>query len=85
MFRLQRCHPSVVNDETALATSLRLNSGVGATVIKLLAGASGSLSLCTSVLESGSWVLVCSVFVLVGLKMCFPSEDSMGNAVLSAN
>lgn len=30
-------------------------------------------------------MLVCRVFVLVGLKMCFHSEDSMVNVVLSAN
>lgn len=74
-----------MNNEIALATSLRLNFGVGAPVIKSLSGVSVPLSLHTSALESRSWMLVCRVFVLVGLKMCFHSEDSMVNAVLSAN
>lgn len=73
--------PSVLNNEIALAASFRLNSGLGAAVIKLLPRASGSLLLSASVLESGSWVLVCRVFVLVGLEVCFPNADSVGNAV----
>lgn len=43
-----------MNNEIALATSLRLNSGVEAPVTKSLSGVLLPLSLHTSVLESGS-------------------------------
>jgi len=70
-----------MSNEIALTVSWRLHCRVGATVMKSSSGASGPLSLHASVLESGSWVLVCSVFVLVRLRMCFHSEGSVVNAV----
>lgn len=85
MFQLQKCHPSVMNNEIAFTASLGLRCGVGAAVIKALSGAPGPPSSHACVLESGSHMLVRSVFVSVGSQMGFRSKASPANAALSAN
>lgn len=65
-----------MHNETALVTSLRLNSGAGATNKVIRWGFGSSVITHFSVL---------AVVFFVGLKLCCLSEDSMVNAVLSAN